>query len=165
MHRQLFQNYIAFSTNQYCLSPSTSIFCRLFAIPQARNSNIETTFRWSASIQYIRRFIWNTRSHYEVICKVGEGQGSSGGSVELGWRVVRRSTYYIPRYPVVTGALALHPLNCLQIFNHFRGFFSGLSYLADPAKFLDASSKSGQNWPQMSKICPDRIAHRLNRHL
>ena len=45
MHRQLFRPItsatVAFSTNQYLLMPSTSILCRLSAIPQARNNDIE----------------------------------------------------------------------------------------------------------------------------
>src|ERR1700683_3122207 len=45
MHCQLFRPItsatVAFSTNQYLLMPSTSILCRLSAIPQARNNDIE----------------------------------------------------------------------------------------------------------------------------
>jgi hypothetical protein len=49
-------------------------------------------------------------------------------------------------------------------FWYFFGFY--LSYLTDPdklAKILKASSKSGQNWPKITKICPDRVGPHLNR--
>ena len=89
-----------------------------------------------------------------------QGKGKSAQEIELIlWLSVLLSYHTVTG--VGRGTFVVHLYGFggfLRFFCDFLGFY--LSYLTDPdksAKISKASSKSGQNRVQITKICPDRI--------
>ena len=87
MYRQLFQPItsatITFSTNQYCLLPSTSILCRLSATPQARNNNIELHSDDLRIYNTLEESLGTLEAAMKLFAK--RGKGKEAQEVELNW--------------------------------------------------------------------------------